>query len=1721
MEDSNSLVHVPSPRSASGSARHAKPVRDRPNSSAVISSFGAHEFIVENDVPTRREEIVHAPPAYIRSVRRNKFGIRFDTKAVKRVAEATYKKNRDKEINIARCEKEFNSLMSSLNLGTNQPQLGFNMGDLLHKIGVVPTTFFKACADLKEAVDKTTTTVQNITLVVQRALPWISAVVKAVVLSTCAGVLVYAIIKRKVVLAITAAGVISAVALAQGFLYQEEITQLLEKLTNKLHQNQSVYNDPDLNVAHGDPASDEPLIPLDQSTISKVFVALFSCAFFSLGERNKSSFQVLKDYVVHFPSMIKGVDGIVEFCSKTALTMLNKIRSYFGYGKFDSLWEHKDPFLGWMNEVTQFLDAFERRETKPGTHSLGQINAYIQEGNRHFLFLKTITDDVAVKHRLSTVLTNLAKARDSCVHANPNIVASRPEPVCIYIYGKAGRGKTMFCRLLAQAWLSRMLAPDEYALAEKNFNAYVYHRTPETNYWDGYANQTVCIFDDFLQKREVCGGDSVALDIIRCLNNNPALLHMAALNDKGTTYFNSNLVILSSNMEVPNSEAIFSQEALLRRPDFWINLDLHPSLLKSQIGTLTYGDSLIEHELLAAINASNDWMDKVAVYKLQTYSINASSKKALPGYEISPLNLLDAVVEKSNFNMKKFRGELPSIPPVTVSKASNILSTLRAHQERLYARPAPTPDFENPSKESSLPTGDSFSAEEKGKGKVPESAWKAQVVTEGDLSGLFLNDATYKRKLTDWLSAIVTDGPSSPLASELESWLDEYVRPKFTIQDIRDRYALLLGYQARMQRHDPREPFNPDLMVVPDGPSSDLGNPSFFAQFFSAVEKRFLSVTAHVRDLFQTYWPVVTGAAAALAVGFVVYKTFVGWNANAAESVPARVRSRVPIPGKRGWTLFRSKATVAQKVDAPNSAQSSVGMTEQLTKVLKHTYHMFWEPKSESTFGHLIVVKDRIAITNSHTCDMICSRADKKGHEFVYVRRFGFIGQEFRIPVDRFRKVHRDEDTIHLDIVLVYLSHTGIPSARDVTLNMPTLEDLAHKTQLSIVMPDLVANNQPFLFKSDPQARLNVETTGGYEFEDNKYTNLLNITYFIHTEPGFCGLPVVTDSAGQGKYFAGIHKCGTSNHGGAAPLLREWYEREEAELIALYPDLSPFSHQEAEPQVTELRAECRSECYPSYTIGGVKPFHASLESKLIPLPHAHMFELSTAPAQLEPAILNGHWVSPYVKNRLKIPSLIVEYPDVPDLKRLISEVVNNSSLREAADVAYWRRTMTFEEAVFGIPGTPFKSLDMTTSVGYPAVLTGKTTKKAWVEDPVLFAQLRKEVDVAIGLLKRGIRPVFYVADFLKDERRTTQKAAEFSTRVIAGGAFVNLVVCRMFFGGFAAWTMINRIENGVTIGMNVFSTEVDALCRKLFKPNHKTFQGDSEAFDLRQHAHVERLIFDSFNDWYGINDEEGNRVRKLLSYDFMFARHVTPPMRLSSAAKTSLRAEPVPTDPFDVTMSYKMLSLSSHPEATVYEASGGDPSGHYLTALFNSWYSRVKPYIVLQYHVRDLSVVVNALHKREVETQVLGDDFITSVADKWQSTLNALTFSQFSESYGMKITREDKSPIVEAFPVEEPRFLKRKLYYSPHHGRYVGALDINAILDSCCWVRKQNPTAYELRSLFDTVQCELSFWGPETYNKWMPKIEAAARLTLQTSYVTWTWAEAASKAAHMENELVP
>jgi hypothetical protein len=1709
--------------------------------SAIISSFGKKKFEIDNTATHRREELVHASPGDIEDTVSHMTRRGGDTTKVKVAAERFHQKKNARKRESARCTKAFNNLLDVACPNSNQPQIGFNMGELLSKFGALPGAFINACRDMTDSVRNATDKLNTIAGVIDSVTPWVSALVKATVLAICIGVVIYAIRKSHSALAAVAGTLCTAMAMATGYSLSPEVTDFMDTLSDRFPDTRPKSDDePEIyhgpidpaapNEAQGDDSSIPVALDVTPALISKLFVSMFSCGFFALSDKRKGTFDCLKDFIVSFPSVIKGVDSIVEFSSKIVLTLLNKIRDGLGLKVYDKLLHDTHPFLKWIEEVEAYLDEWGKCNVRPSITNLGILNTFISQGREHTHFLRAISDDRVARDRIGTVLAALAKRRDECIALNPNIVSARAKPVAVFLYGLPNAGKTYFAKMLAMAYLSLTHSKEEYQVILRNMSGYIYHRTPETEYWDGFANQCVTIFDDFLQKKEVAGGDSAALDIVCCLNGDPALLHMANINDKGTTYFGSKLVILSSNQPDPMSEAVTCIDAVRRRPDFYIELSFQPELC---LPGDHLGSDRLDEAMLAAINAKSSFEDRSSVYVLQRYRMKDPTKgRGIDkGEFLSPTQLLGLIIKKEELNRLVFNRQPPVLTPTETAKSDDLLAKFRTRNENIGKKPAPAPSpFDNREAPSAFRTVDNlggrpaFSESPSHDLKPPPPKTEpidpnAPQVRDALRPSDFVSPEAFEifhANFMDYLDALKVNPRDHPdVQIHLDACKHLCEISKIPWKDVEDLYYLPLLI-ARIKSDSLVADRPPEVVGAVVGNGIFLTQREWFSKLFSRIVDNTKLYVGKLWDFLVEYWQYFLGISLALGVAFACYKAFSFWSRldNSPQSAPTRVHTRVG--AHRNFA--RARQAVAARAAIPkggNVPQSSDTLQRMASKVLRHTYHIFWSEQSLESVGQVTMLVLRIGLTNAHTCDVILAKAASEGLTHVWLQTFGTLSNRQQVSIEAFRKVHRDELTPALDVVMIHFEDCGLPQACDFRGYVPPLSDFECRSQLNVCVPDLVPNGVAPRFMFDSHAKIN-DDTGGYTVDrtGDVYTNAYNITYHFKTMRGHCGIPVFSDSCSEGTALVGLHKCGNKTTGGAAPLYREWIDHEITLIRAIYPNMKWYPHKDN----TEFTppGDNFPQCYPGVTVGITRPFHASTDTKLRSLPHASLYDIDAAPAVLDTVKIGGSIVNPYIKNRSKMPTTVPVYPFVPNRAELVSAVINNRAAPESLDLKQWTRIMTYDEAVYGIPGTLFASLDMTTSVGYPYVLTGSTSKRAWFTNATRAAIIKKTVLDKIELLKKGIRPLFLHMDVLKDERRTAAKVAEASTRVVVVGPLDLLIINRMYFGGFATWTQTNKITNGVTIGMNPYSIEFDDMCRRLFKPTFDVFGGDSAKFDLCQHPVPLEDVRDGINDWYG--DEEGNRVRALLFIEFTQARHVTFPVSVRDPAFRKALMEVVYSDdPFVVDEALKIIHASDFAKwAFIYEVCLGHPSGSYLTALVNSWYSTTKAFIVAQYYVRNITLVLEWLHKERIVPMTLGDDFLIGVQAEVQQHLNALSFSQFSRLYGMQVTREDKTPITVPFPSGPPIFLKRVLYYSQEIGRWVGALDKQAIADGMCWMRKENPTTDELLQLFDHALMEYSFWGSAVYAVEAPRVAQAARLTLGRNYVPLTWSQARDHADRAE-----
>lgn len=154
---------------------------------------------------------------------------------------------------------------------------------------------------------------------------------------------------------------------------------------------------------------------------------------------------------------------------------------------------------------------------------------------------------------------------DIAVKSPALVNAIRDEPVCVYLYGEPGVGKSVLTQVLIADYYMKHLKSKGV-----NYNSVSHSRKSINKHWEGYCNQPIVVMDDFGNvKDNMTNPNEEFKELQWMINTSEYPLLMADLSSKGTTFFNSQLVLLSANARVPEIVHMTDPSSILRRMHIW------------------------------------------------------------------------------------------------------------------------------------------------------------------------------------------------------------------------------------------------------------------------------------------------------------------------------------------------------------------------------------------------------------------------------------------------------------------------------------------------------------------------------------------------------------------------------------------------------------------------------------------------------------------------------------------------------------------------------------------------------------------------------------------------------------------------------------------------------------------------------------------------------------------------------------------------------------------------------------------------------------------------------------------------------------------------------------------------------------------------------------------------------------------------------------------------
>lgn len=224
------------------------------------------------------------------------------------------------------------------------------------------------------------------------------------------------------------------------------------------------------------------------------------------------------------------------------------------------------------NEVLE-LCTLEAQQQVGRNHEMA---VRVEQLYRKYLYLRRLyMDNRKAIELLSAVLPPLVNLYKRVIEKNPLNAQFRKEPVCVSIRGRPGVGKSYILQVMQRDLASILGKEDNFR------DISMYMRCSEQEYWDGYAGQQICCFDDIGQRVDSVANPNIEFfELIRSVNIFPYMLHSAALHEKANNTFISDFVVLTTNLAQFNINSIISKDALQRRIHIDVDMSVIPEVRK-------------------------------------------------------------------------------------------------------------------------------------------------------------------------------------------------------------------------------------------------------------------------------------------------------------------------------------------------------------------------------------------------------------------------------------------------------------------------------------------------------------------------------------------------------------------------------------------------------------------------------------------------------------------------------------------------------------------------------------------------------------------------------------------------------------------------------------------------------------------------------------------------------------------------------------------------------------------------------------------------------------------------------------------------------------------------------------------------------------------------------------------------------------------------------------
>lgn len=1329
-----------------------------------------------------------------------------------------------------------------------------------------------------------------------------------------------------------------------------------------------------------------------------------------------------------------------EMFFKLVMKYLEKLVNVFMRmtGKEELKWMDQSENL--VSDFSRKVDAFERktRDTK-NIIGIEELLAAAQLQIDAIGLKATVRSDYLrnkVEKALSR-LTLLLMPYQGAITAARNY---RIEPQFLCLYGKTAMGKTSLVTKLACAILVKSGLCDEKTALRNLW------QKGTTEYWNGYANQKCLIMDDCFQVKPVKGdSDNEYMNVVRMVGNWAFALNFADLESKGKFYFDTPLIIGTTNVADVRNQAevlINEPEAVVRRIKYPYRISVTPEYqVDNEAGVDKLDYAKVEREFARRLDCyeqakangqdTGSWIDCYP-WEAWELTLHDFSRPQEGGATRTVKSLIEEIV--SNIKTSKETHDVG---------LRNLDRFLRGMSEEFKLD-------SNVAMDSVSQPVDFDEDGGSGSGVLQELVEPNAPIAQADVPAPIEIEAQSgfgdqgRVNMALLRAAEERAMPDSPPSSDDESEEEE---EEFVPQGQQARHwaalrEALMTHLRQLRERFGGNPFNfvwnLDHAPGPDG----MGRVQLWLLDVEILMMMAIAFNAVVR--------VVTATSDYL-FGKRAKKQS---NVKAPAGVPKKVYFARKLR-EEGMIPARYDSNVVSKIYC-NTFKLVVGDGPSGVDVgqvtfIQHTLAMM--PKHFTRELRKHVDAGKFMLTDSVT--LINPSYDLK-YSFLISEFLGFPRLVDELRDMEFVNFPRGSILARKKITQFFLTEAQY---QDVIRAKPAV-------RLDVFIRNYVRDTL------DKERR--VMQTNTFEYLRNLstegYDNQDLLSYNLDTSVGMCGAPLTIENNVHwgGRCYLGMHVAGTQSLFGRKGFA-QIVTLEDLEVAIKHFKVTDdkFTEDATKRDYAYEDVEDSSAGLQSGLIKGSfgllgelgKPVNLGVDTKLklSTIGEVELFgPCPNRPAALRPAYIDGEKVFPMLRG-LEAYTTSVEYKEIP-LARLTMNLATKP-FRERSQND-WRGIMSKEEAVRGIEGLKIKAINRSTSAGFPYILECKSGKKEFFGDADFdfsseqCSLLFKRVEDIISAAKENTRLAHVFTDFLKDEMRPHAKVDALTTRIISGAPLDYVVAFRMYFGAFMASMFKHHTSSGMAPGINPYA-EWWMLASNLSRHGPKVFDGDFKRFDASEQPHVLWLVLDFVNQWYD-DGEENAQIRSILWLDLVHSRHV---------------------------------GGNGTDQRYIYQWNKSLPSGHPFTTPANSLYSL---FTLTACYVRATGDFKNMWDHVYIAT--FGDDNIVNVDDTVSEDFNQVTVAHhMMDLFKLTYTAGSKdSELLKYTTLDKCTFLKRRFVRDAlGSGGWTAPLDLNSFLYSAYYYRNNRNKNEDIRKSLEDMLGELSLHDQATWDKYFPLVKDA------------------------------